>query len=154
MAINRVRKCTDILEAQAFLNGAVFGGSAGVVSGLVGKTFKLTLPSVKTITFVAAASPPNGDSTALLFKDIKAQIEAVANDVVVSLQNGKICIIEAAIAGGVTVDRTGTSSALLGFSVAVNTVGKVYAPPPSAVAPCWTFIAASQDNSYLVTTWE
>lgn len=154
MASNRIRKFTDIVEAQAFLNGAVFGGSAHVVSGLVGKTFKLTLPSVKSITFVAAASPPNGDSTALLFKDIKAQIEAVANDVVVSLQNGKICIREVTITGGVTVDQTGTSSALLGFSTAATTVGKVYAAPPSAVAPCWTTISAGQDNSYVITTWE
>lgn len=153
MAINRVRKCSDILEAQAFLNGAIFGGHARAVSGIVGTTLKLALPSVKTITFVAG-SAPNGDSSALLFKEIKAQIEAVASDVVVSLQNGKICIIELTAAGGVTLDRTGTATSLLGFSTSVNTVGKVYAPPPSAVAPCWTFMSTSLDNTYVICTWE
>ncbi len=154
MPVNRIRKCTDILEATAFLNGAVFGGAFSVVSGIVGKTFKLLTPAVATVTFVAAASPPGGDPTALLIKDIKAQIEAAVATLRVTQLNGKICFTEVTPTAGVSVDRTGTANAILGLDAAIDTTGKVYAPPPSATAPCWTTISASQDNSYVITTWE
>lgn len=155
MANNRVRKFTDILEAQAFLNGAAIGGVAGRVAGIVGKTFKLKLPSIKSITFVAAATPPGGDPTALLLMDIKAQIEAVATDVRVNLINGKICVLEVAITGGVSVDKTGTSNGLLGFDSAVDTTGLVYKPAQvTPTPPCWVAVETSQDNSHVIFTWE
>ena len=90
---NKIYKFRCIGDAIAFLNGAITGGKAqdtqtpmlgGKGLALVGKTLIFTSPSAQTVTFVrsdgsggSAHSPgTNPDPFALLFKDIKAQIEA------------------------------------------------------------------------------
>lgn len=150
----RIYKFKDIVEMQHFLNGGVVGGQANYVSGIVGKTLKLTLPSAKTVTFTAVGGGVNGDQTALWFKDIKTQIETAANDVKVSLIDGKIAIIEATLSGGVKVDKTGTATANFGFSTQNDTAGKVYNSPPSTTVPAWTFAYSGNDNSHIVFTLE
>jgi hypothetical protein len=176
MATNKVRKFTELFELQTFLNGglilgkvegAVAGGSqAGIGAGidnLVGKTLKFLSPAVVTVTFVTAdgvggsAEPgvgTNPNKFTLLFKDIKLQVEAAIAAVKVTSFLGRIVLTEATPASGVSLDKTGTSNAQLGVDSAVNTTGKFYNPPPSAVTPCWTFAYSDGSNSHTIYTLE
>lgn len=180
MPINRVYKLADIFQVQTFLNGGLIasrpvsntqggGTPAGLgvgFSGLVGTTLKFVLPSAVTVTFVAAngaggsADPVlpvaqrNPDPYTLLFQDIKKQIEAAIPAVVVTQYSQRLVLIEAAPSGGVTVDKTGTANAILGFGSAANTVGLKYAPPPSTTAPCWTWAYVDSNNQHCIFTLE
>jgi hypothetical protein len=173
MAVNRLYKFRRIEDVTAFLNGGVTGGSvnraqgggtpanltAGI-NGLVGRTLKFTSPVVATVTFgvAASATPPgtNPDPYTLLFKDIKAQIEAAVPSVLALLDaEQRLVLIEATPSSGVTVEKSGTSNSLLGFDDDRDTVGKLY--KPSAVnntAPCWTWSYSGNDNMHNVYTWE
>lgn len=173
MAVNRIYKFRRIDDVSAFLNGGVVGGSvnraqgggtpanigAGI-NGLVGKTLKLSSPSAKTITFTTASSatPPgtNPDPYTLLFKDIKAQVEAVATDVVVLLDaEQRLLLLEKAPSQGVTVDKSGTANTLLGFDDDLDTVGKLYTPASvDTTVPCWTWANTGNDNMHTIFTWE
>lgn len=146
----KIYKFKDIVEAQHFLNGGVVGGKADVVGGLVGKTLIL---EATTVTFVAAGAGVDGDQNALRFKDIKAQIEGAVATVKVSLIDGKIAIVKSTPAA-ITVAKTGTGTALLGFSTQNDTVSKLFAPPPSAVVPAWTWACVGPDNSHIIYTLE
>jgi len=157
MASNRVYKFKDIQAVQAFLNGALFSSPVfsnqvvPIVRGIVGKTLKI---GATTVTFVAAGTPPDGDPSALLFKDIKAQVEAAVATVKLFMDEGRIGIIEATPATGVTVDKIGTSNPLLGFDTSINSVSKVYAPTAGALTPpCWTLAVASE-AAHIIYTWE
>lgn len=145
----KVYKFKDIVEMQHFLNGGVVGGKATVVNDIVGKTLII---GATTVTFVAAGSGVNGDQRALLFKDIKAQIEAAVATVTVSLIDGKIAIILNTPAS-LTIDKDGTANPLLGFDSFVDTVTKVYAKPGTA-APAWEFVSTGLDNSHILLTSE
>lgn len=143
-------KFKDIVEMQHFLNGGVCGGQAHAVPGIVGKTLII---GATTVTFTAVAGGINGDQSALLFKDIRSQIQTAVATVDVLLIDGKIAIILKTPAS-LTIDKDGTANPLLGFNSAADTVTKLYAPPPSAVAPAWTFAYCGSDNSHIVLTLE
>ena len=157
MAVNKIYKFKDIQDAQAFLNGALFGSpvfqnrGAAIVRAIVGKTINI---AGTTVTFVAAASAPDGDSSALLFKDIKAQVEATVATVRLFVSEGRIGIIQVTPTTGVTVTGTGTANSLLGFDIAASSVSKVYTPSGiTATAPCWVN-AQCMDSTHIVYTWE
>lgn len=173
MAQTKIYKFSDIVEAQHFLNGGVLGarvvpingsspaGNAGSpnnlglgIAGLVGKTLKFAAPSAVTVTFTASVATNNPDPTTLVLSDLKAQIEAAIATVKVFSIGGRIALIEVTPTGGIAIDKTGTASALLGFDTAVNTVGKVFAPPPSATPPAWTWTYSTNDNTHVIYTLE
>jgi hypothetical protein len=176
MAVNKHRKFSQTFEVETFLNGGIvagpvkgseFGGTSANLGqgifGLVGKTLKFTVPAVTTVTFVqssgagGSAEPgvganPNPD--VLLFKDIKLQVQAAIAAVKVLNMNGVLVFIEATPTLGVTIDNTGTANPLLGLDKDGTTVGKLYAPPPSAVVPCWTFMYADNNGMHNILTLE
>lgn len=180
MAKNRMRKFTQVFEVETFLNGGLIagpvpmaqdggsqaGGQAQGYDGLVGKTLKFSSPGAATVTFVASsgaggsadpalpANTGNPNPQVLLFKDIKLQVEAAVPAIKVLNMNGKLVFIEATPTSGVTIDHTGTATALVGFDGAHDTVGKVYAPPPSATPPCWTWAYSGNDNMHAIFTLE
>jgi hypothetical protein len=178
MALNRLRKFRRIDDVQVFLNGGVVGGPvnrSGVAGGggtpmplglvgLVGATLILSSPGSVTVTFVrsdgvgGSATPPgtNPDPFTLLFKDIKAQIEAAGPALLVTLDaDQQIVISEAVPASGVTVSHTGTANGILGFDSNIDTVGKVYSPAVvSNSPPCWTWAYSGNDNMHNIYTWE
>jgi len=177
MSTNRVRKFTEVFELETFLNGGLIlgqiGGAAGSpasllngIYGLVGKTLKFTSPSGVTVTFAAssgtggsadpakAVDARNPDPSVLVLADIKAQIEAAIATVRVSSYKGRLVLIEVTPTSGIALDKTGTANALLGVDAAVNTVGKIYAPPPSATPPCWTWHSIDGSNSHTILTLE
>jgi hypothetical protein len=158
MATNKIYKFKDVTEAQAFLNGAVIGSPVlanqvlAIFRNIVGKTFKI---GATTVTFTVSGSPPDADNTALTFKEVKAQIEAAVATVRVSLNEGKLVIIEATPASGVTIDKVGTANTMLGFDTKANTVGKVYNPPiiSPVTTPQWVW-AETVENAHVIYTWE
>lgn len=171
MAINKVRKFRTIDEVQSFLNGAVSSGNTvnqvqggpsnhgPGITGLVGLTITFSAPGpTGTVTFVAS-SGSNPDPNTLLFKDIKAQIEAAIPTLKVNTYDGYLSIIEATPASGVTVAKTGTANTLLGFDTANATVGKYYLPIGAAgtppVAPYWVWVnSLGGDNMMSIFTVE
>ena len=178
MALNRLRKFRRIDDVQVFLNGGVVGGpvnrsgTAGAggtpmplgLVNLVGLTLIFTLPSPVTVTFVrsdgagGSATPPgtNPDPFTLLFKDIKAQIEAAIPAVLVTLDaDQQLVFTEVTPTGGVTVSDAGTANGILGFDSNIDTVGKVYSPAVvSNSPPCWTWAYSGNDNMHNIYTWE
>jgi hypothetical protein len=181
MAANKLYKFRRIEDVLNFLNGGIVGGTlvkaqgGGTpanlgpgINGLVGKTLIFTAPASATVTFATVAtgggsadpttSPPgtNPDPYTLLFKDIKKQIEAaVSGTLVIQNAEGQLVIIESSPSGGVTLVKTGTANALLGFDISKDTVGKVYKPAAvSNSAPCWTWSDLGNDNMFSVWTWE
>jgi hypothetical protein len=170
MASNRVRKFRTLDEVQTFLNGGIWSGNTvnqvqgspsnhgPGITGLVGLTLIFVGPGpTGTVTFVAS-SGSNPDPNTLLFKDIKAQIEAVMMTCKVTTYEGFLTIMEATPALGVTVSHTGTANTLLGFDTANNTVGKYYLPAAAAsppVPPYWVWVnSLGGDNMMSVFTVE
>lgn len=176
MSVNKLRKFTEVFEAETFLNGGVLGGKVegardggtpanlGVgIDGLVGKTLKFSSPSAVTVTFVAATGVggsaeagvgTNPNAQVLLFKDIKLQVEAAMASMRVHNMGGRLVFIEATPTSGVVIDHTGTASRLLGFDQAVDTVGKLYNAPPSTTVPCWTWAYVDGNNMHCIYTRE
>jgi hypothetical protein len=181
MAQNKVYKFPTTDKLTAFLNGAVFGnnvqntiGSGGGgtqapalgpgLGGLVGLTFKTKAPGpAGTCTFAASNTGSgsgvtpgtNPDPNTLLFKDIKAQIEAAIAGVTVSMATGVLQVIETTPTNGVTVDHTGTASTILGFDGNNDTVGKLYTPVEvTPTAPCWTWSDTDNNGMLVIFTWE
>jgi hypothetical protein len=173
MAVTKIYKFKDIVEAQHFLNGGLLGarvvpmsGSAPAglggspnnlglgIAGLVGKTLIFVSPGTPTVTFTASAAAGNPDPNTLMLSDLKTQIEAANAAVKVLAIDGRLALIEVTPTGGVAINKTGTANALLGFDSAVNTVGKVYAPPPSATPPAWTWAYTTNDNGHTIYTLE
>lgn len=164
MAIARVRKFTEIIEVETFLNGGLIFGDlekssvgagasqlAAGIDGLVGKTLKFTSPSAVTVTFTASA---HANPSVLLAKDIIAQIEAAIATVKVTTFGRRLVLVEVTPSSGVAVAGDGTANALLGIGVAAL-AGKVYAAPPSAVAPCWTWATVDPSNGqHVIYTFE
>jgi hypothetical protein len=181
MAQNKVYKFPTIDKLTAFLNGAVFGNNVQVtigsggggtqapalgpgLGGLVGLTLKTKSPGpAGTCTFVASnlgsgsgvAPGTNPDPNTLLFKDIKAQIEAAISGVVVSMATGVLQILEVTPTNGVTVDATGTANSILGFDINNDSVGKLYTPVEvTPTAPCWTWSDTDNNGQLVIFTWE
>jgi hypothetical protein len=183
MAANKIRKFRRIEEAMAFLNGAVVGGginkgtSGGSVPaanmvgipGLVGTTLIFTEPASHTVTFATCGSgtggsadpttsPPgtNPDPHTLMFKDIKAQVEAVMTGIYVLLTpDQQLLFIEKTPTDGITISKTGTANALLGLDDDADSVGVIYTPAAvSNSPPCWTWAYSGNDNMHDLFTWE
>ena len=176
MPSNKLYKFKRIEDVTNFLNGGVVGacinqshtsGSPGNfpgVNGLVGKTLIFTLPASVTVTFTVSntgsgsgVSPgTNPNPQVLLFKDIKAQIEAVVTGAVVFLNaDQQLVIIESTPSGGVSVAKTGTANSILGFNAVAATVGKVYSPSVvSPSPPCWTWANIDVGGMHSIHTWE
>lgn len=173
MAVNRIYKFRRIDDVMAFVNGGVTGGSvnraqgggtpanlgAGI-NGLVGLTLKFKSPVVATVTFTTAASAvfpgTNPDPYTLLYKDIKAQVEAAVPSVLVLLDaDQRLLLIEKTPSSGVVVDKAGTSNTRLGFDDDMDTTGRLYTPAiVSSTAPCWTWSYSDNSNMHNVFTWE
>jgi hypothetical protein len=168
MATTRIRKFSTIDQLQVFLNGGVTSGNrcnqVGPPSnqgpgiwGLVGTTLTFAAPGpTGTVTFVASTGS-NPNPQVLLFKDIKAQIEAAIPTLRVTMSDGFLVIQEVTPAEGVTVSSAGTANAILGFDTENNTVGKFYpfvaaAAPPAA--PYWTWAYSTNDNVHVIYTYE
>jgi hypothetical protein len=136
MALN-VYKFGSLEEVNVFLRGGVIGGPlpVGGVYGLVGTTLTFTTPA-DSVAFVAA-TPPGGnqrDPQALLFSDIKAQLEAAIPGLRVINARGSLAIIEATPTAGVVIDAASAAAkALLGFDIDAAVTGKVYTKPGGAV---------------------
>lgn len=134
MASFTTHKFHEIGEMDLFLNGGLLasadvikGGEGNYgVYGLVGKTLKFTQPSAATVTFVASTDPNNPDPSRLTYKDIKGQVEVAIGAVSVQQYMRKLVFIEVTPANGVTIDKTGTANALLGFDKSADTVGTKY----------------------------
>lgn len=155
----RTRKFRELEEVDTFLSGGVISG-ADIIKGdggvyglyLVGLTLKFAQPSAVTVTFVASVDPLNPDPTRLTFKDIKAQIETAIVAVTVKQFNRRLLLIEATPTNGITIDKTGTATRLLGFDANHNTVGIKYGAI-STTAPCLQTSYAVGDT-HVITTWE
>lgn len=163
MSVIRTREFVELLEMDVFLSGGVIGGlnilggnataggtpgAYGVV-GLVGKTFKISQPAPHTVTFVAGVSTDGR----LIFSEIKAQIEAVATEVRISVFKGQIVIREITPSTGVTIDHTGTATGQLGFDPTTDTVGTLYGGV-GAAAPSFQGAYSTNGNLHVVITLE
>lgn len=156
MPSNRIYKFSDINEAQAFLNGGIFGRdvSKGVV-GLVGLTLTFTSPSF-AVTFTAATpTPTDRDPYTLLLKDIKAQVEAANNSILVTSIGGKLVFIEKTPTSGTALSNNNEpAKALLGFDQAAATVGKFYKPPETSGDPNYVWAYSVNESTHVIYTWE
>lgn len=155
------RKFREVEEVDLFLNGGligaadILGGTEGNygIYGLVGKTLKFTQPSSVTVTFVASTDPNNPDPLRLTYKDIKARIETAIAAVSVQQYMRKLVLIEVTPANGVTIDKTGTANALLGFDKNHNTVGTKYGPIGGS-APCLQGMYSTNDNMHVIGVYK
>lgn len=157
MASNKIYKFKDIQDAQAFLNGALFGSPVfqnqrvPILRDIVGKTVNI---NGTLVTFVAAAVAPDGDASALLFKDVKTQVEAALATVRLFMSEGRVGIVQTTPTTGVTITDVGTANDILGFDATGSSVAKVYTPSGiTAVAPCWV-ACECMDATHIIYTWE
>lgn len=150
----KVHKFRDTVEMELFLRGGIIGGlvvpSRGIV-GLVGKTLTFTGPA-GAVNFVTASR----EDDALLFKDIKAQVEAAlnaANIRVVSV-GGKVAFVHPTAASAIALSGNNEEAkALLGFGLDLAVSGKVYGVDPTT-PPAFMYAYQTQDNSHVVVTNE
>lgn len=155
------RKFREVEEVDLFLNGGlisgadVIGGSEGNygINGLIGLTLKFKQPGIITVTFVLSTDPKNPNPARLTYKDIKAQIESAIAPVSVRQFNRHLVLVETTPANGVTIDHTGTATALLGFDANTDTVGIVYGPI-SASPPCLQGMYSTNDNMHVVAVYQ
>ena len=152
MAINRIYKFPDIVEAELFLNGAVVG-RAGAEKGfaVVGKKLHFTVPSAVTVTFTTGSNP--NDPYTLTFKDVKTQVEAAVSTLKVLTVGGKIVFKSAT---GVTIHPTDADDAntLFGLDPVNDTVGKIFHPMAvSTTPPCWVEFTVNESATFIYT-WE
>ena len=129
----------------------------GGLRELVGLALALTTPAA-TVLFVDA-TPDVGESrdpTALLFKDIKAQIEAEENTLEVVNIDGRIGIVEKTPTSGLvlaaaTTDDEKKVRTLLGLPIHAVTT-KVYNPPGGAAPRVELY--SVQQSALSILTWE
>lgn len=167
MSAARIRKFTTITEMEFFLRGGLLGSQAvvprtgdgartpgGGILGLVGLTLTLTTPS-GTVTFVNATLGANEvrDPAALMFKDIKTQIEGAISGIEVVNIEGRIGIIEATPANGIALDSSDEPArALLGLPNKQEIATKKYNAPGGA-SPSFEAYNAQQ-STHVLFTWE
>lgn len=155
------RKFREVEEVDLFLNGGLIGGADVIqglgglygINGLIGLTLKFKQPSAATVTFVLSTDPNSTNPARLTYKDIKAQVQAVIAAVSVQQFNRYLVLVETTPASGVTIDHTGTATALLGFDANTDTVGIVYGPI-SASAPCLQGMYSTNDNMHVVAVYQ
>jgi hypothetical protein len=159
----RVYKFMSIDTFEWFLRGGIIGGllrmnseSAPGLFGLVGETATFTLPSA-SVTFVAGADP----SGYLTFAEIKTQIEAAVAGIIVSLNNGRLHIIESTPTNGVDIGSAGAqlARAILGFngSAGAHTKGRVINPLVGHAAPTTPYLVqlvSANNDSYTAVIME
>lgn len=156
MAALKLRKFSNIEEAQFFLDGGIIGGgkTVGGVYGLVGKDIEFSSPAA-SVTFVQGVDKQNNTLT---FAEIKTQIEtAITGSRVRSFgPDGAIGIIESTPSSGIALATTDqVAKALLGFPQAVAVVGKVYKTPATNTPPCLVTVYSDvQSSAHVVATWE
>lgn len=163
MANFRFYKFADAQAAEIFLNGGLIGsaiqtlpqGAAGF-SGLVGRTLTFSAPA-GAVTFVAGAWDPAG--VLLLFKEVKAQIEAALTPALIKVIQirGSVGFTHPSFASAIKI--TGTGGALeaaqfFGFDSTGPTDGKKFGPPDPPVVPHLVSVLPTPDNSILVVTNE
>jgi hypothetical protein len=148
-----IRKASkNIRDVELLLQGGVTGG-AGLpalgIYGLDGLTLKFLSPSVTTVTL---DTNPEGAQQLLSPKEIKTQIEAAVATVRVSFiadgNTNRMSIVEVTPTSGVSLDKTGTANAALGFTTAVNTVGVKYG---LAAAPRLVQMLPTDDGFLVIT---
>lgn len=154
MAVNKVYKFRDIVEAELFLNGAVIGrGNVEQGFPVVGKKLTFTAPGpAGVVTFTNGTNP--SDPYTLYFKDVKAQIEAAVVGVKISSKDGKIVFMSAT---GVTIHPTGASDdacSLFGLDIAADSTGTVYKPGTiDPTPPCWVWSDTNGENMHVIYVW-
>jgi hypothetical protein len=144
------RKFQSRVELDFFLTGGIIGGTkmpGRRIYGLDGRTLIFTAPAA-TVTF---ASVPVGTQMWLLFPDIKAQIEAAAATLRVTLVDGRIAINLATLTGTpIEMSAAGTANTIFGFSNSVATAGTFYAPP-AGMAPALVSFSPDWDGYVVIT---
>lgn len=157
MSVNRVYKFQDIGEVQAFLNGGLIGGDvkSGVL-GLVGTRLTFSQPSFYVDFAAVTPAPDTRDAYKLLFADIKAQVEAANNAILVTQLGGKIVLIEKTPTNGISLSSNDeVAKALLGFDRNNARIGKVYSPPNvTGAAQNWMWAYSVNESTHVIYTWE
>ena len=156
MALN-LRKLNELVRVETFLQGGVLSGknlSQGLY-GLHGLTLILKSPLAGTVTF--ATTPANAQGF-LTFKEILDQINAESGGGWASTKakglRGELVLIEDTPTSGVTVDKTGTANALLGFPTSADLAGKVFNAPGGGTPELVSVTMIALNNYYLVITDE
>jgi hypothetical protein len=140
-------------EVQHFLNGGLTGKPIPMegIRGLVGKTITFTSP-VGSCTFVEGGGPDGG---ALLFKDIKTQLEAAVSGLkVMQFSRGVIGFISSDASVVTSLGATAQDArALLGLPRGGAISGKLVLPPTDAGTPRLVQAASGADQ-YFIYIWE
>jgi hypothetical protein len=163
MANFRFYKFADMQAAEIFLNGGLLGtgiqtlpqGAAGF-TGLVGRTLTFTAPA-GSCTFVAGAWDPAG--VLLLFKEVKAQIEAALTPALIKVTQvrGSIAFAHPTFASAIVISGLAgplEAAQFFGFDADGLSSGKKFGPPDPPVVPHLISVLPSLDNSILVVTNE
>lgn len=156
MSAIRSRKFPTLFEMDIFFKGGLIGGrdvvrgQGGIygVPDLVGKTLIFIQPGATTVTFTAGV-----DAHTLNFQEIKLQIETAINTVRVEVFEGRLVLHEVTPANGITLNKTGTSMLLLGFSKDADPTGKLITPSGGA-APSFVQAYSCNETTHVVLTLE
>lgn len=157
MPILRAQKFTNLEEMNTALKGGLIGTDVSKgIAGLVGEQVSFTAPTAATVTFVTATlgAGESRDTYRLMFKDIKAQIEAAVTGLTVLSIGGKIAFVEASPSGGVALAATSqVGKRLLGFDQNSAVVGTPVNADGSTV-PFFVHAHMTQDNAHVVIVAE
>ncbi len=138
-------------DFRHFLNGGISGGKLRPQNGLIFGLHSLTLvfnTPAGTVTF----DDPTGRGITL--KDISEEIESDVATVRAFWKDQRLHLIEATPSTGLNLDLTGTANNALGFTKAVDSVGKVFAAPGAAAPALISVVFNPAHNSYTVITEE
>ena len=171
MSAARVRKFTDIADAEFFLRGGyktsrqipTFAGETnrsfgGGLQGLVGLTLTFVLPTPAAWVFVPA-TPPMGsdrDPNVLLYGDIKAQLETNITGLFVASVGGFLGFIEAIPSGGIELAALDEPArVLLGMGSTSTAIKTAVYNAPGGGAPSFEYAYnANSAGQHVIYTWE
>lgn len=163
MPLLKCYKFFELDEINHFLSGGIRGttglflprpGGPSGVSGLTGRKLTFTNPA-GTVTFTDGVG-----GNYLLFKEVKAQIEAAIPDLLVRQTAGALAFIEKTPTTGVVLKGDGTAdtsaNTLLGFDGENTTTGRVYGSPygDAPTAPYFVRAYAVNDAMHVVIVME
>lgn len=150
----RIYQFDGINEVNHFLQGGLTGGKIPVdgIRGLVGKTITFTTPA-GSCTFVQGAGP---DPDSLLFKDIKAQMEAaIAGLRLVLFAQQTIGFIQATPTAAVALPVTEQAArAMLGLPKSGIISGKFVLASTEAGTPRLDHVAGGPETQFILYVWE